>query len=59
MLKSLYKANTSQNNELVSLINSGLKGLKKENKKISKEEIEIEDPGSIAEIVEEIRKFNE
>ena len=59
MLKPLYKANTSQNNKLVSLINNGLKGLKKENKKISKEEIEIEDPGSIAEIVEEIRKFNE
>ena len=28
MLKFLYKANTSQNNELVSLINSGLKDFK-------------------------------
>ena len=37
MLKSLYKANTSQNNELVNLINSGLKGLKEEIKKMSKE----------------------
>ena len=59
MLKSLYKANTSQNNELVSLINSGLKDLKEEIKKMSEEEKEIEDPESIVEIVEEILKFNE
>ena len=31
MLKSLYKANTSQNIELVSLINSRLKDLKIKN----------------------------
>ena len=37
MLKFLYKTNTSQNNELVSLINSELKGLKKEIKEVSKE----------------------
>ena len=37
MLKFLYKTNTSQNNELVSLINSGLKDLKKEIKEVSKE----------------------
>ena len=30
VLKPLYKTNTSQNNELVSLINSGLKDLKEE-----------------------------
>ena len=35
MLKSLCKANTSQNNELVSLINSGLKDLKEEIKNMS------------------------
>ena len=58
MLKSLYKANTCQNNELVSVINSGLKDLKEEIKKMSKEEKEIEDPESIVEIVEEILKFN-
>ena len=59
MLKSLYKANTSRNNELVSLINSGLKDLKEEIKEMSEEEKEIEDPESIVEIVEEILKFNE
>ena len=59
MLKSLYKANTSQNNELVSLINSGLKDLKEEIKKMSEKEKEIEDPELIVEIVEEILKFNE
>ena len=37
MLKSLCKANTSQNNELISLTNSGLKDLKKEIKEMSAE----------------------
>ena len=45
-------------NQLVNLINSGLKDLKEEIKKISKEEKEIEDPKSIVNIVEKIRKFN-
>ena len=58
MLKSLYKANTSQNNELVSLINSGLKDLKEEIKKMSKEEIENEKPDEIVNIVEMILNFN-
>ena len=58
MLKSLYKVNTNQNNELVNVINSGLKDLKEEIKKMSEEEKEIEDPESIVEIVEEILKFN-
>ena len=51
MLKSLCKANTSQNNELVSLINSGLKDLKKEIKEMSEEEIKIEKPNKIVETV--------
>ena len=38
MLKSLYKVNTNQNNELVNVINSGLKDLKEEIKKMSEEE---------------------
>ena len=38
MLKSLYKANTNQNNELVNVINSGLKDLKEEIKEMSEEE---------------------
>ena len=60
MLMYLSKTNDKQeNNELVILINSGLKDLKEEIKKMSEEEKEIEDPESIAEIVEEILKFNE
>ena len=41
MLKLLYKANTNQNNELVSVINSGLKGLKEKIKQMSEEERKI------------------
>ena len=60
MLMYLNKTNDKEkNNELVNVINSGLKDLKEEIKKMSKEEKEIEDPESIVEIVEEILKFNE
>ena len=56
----LNKTNDKEkNNELVNVINSGLKDLKEEIKKMSEEEKEIEDPESIVEIVEEILKFNE
>ena len=58
MLKSLYKANTSQNNKLVSLINSGLKYLKEEIKEMSEEEIKIENLDKIIKIVEKILRFN-
>ena len=58
MLKSLCKANTSQNNELVSLINSELKDLKEKIKEMSEEEIKIEKPDKIIKIVEEILRFN-
>ena len=48
----LNKTNdTEKNNELVNLINSGLKDLKGEIKKMSEVEIENEDPESIVEIV--------
>ena len=40
------------------MINSGLKDLKEETKKMSEAEIENEDPESIVEIVEKILKFN-
>ena len=43
----------------MSLINSGLKDLKEKIKKMPEKEIEIEDPESIVEIVEEILRFNE
>ena len=43
----------------MNVINSGLKDLKEDIKKMSEAEIEIEDPESIVKIVEEILKFNE
>ena len=46
-------------NQLVNLINSGLKDLKEEIEKMSKAEIENEDLELIVEIVEKILKFNE
>ena len=58
MLKYLCKANTSQNNELVSLINSELKDLKEKIKEMSEEEIKIEKPDKIIKIVEKILRFN-
>ena len=58
MLEYLYKANASQNNELVSLINSELTDLKKEIKKMSEEERNAEKPDNIVNIVENIFNFN-
>ena len=56
----LNKTNDKErNNELVNLINSGLKDLKEEIKKMFEKEKEIQDPELIVEIVEEILKFNE
>ena len=49
---------TEKNNKLVNLINSGLKDLKEDIKKMSEAEIENEDPKSIVNIVEKILKFN-
>ena len=58
--KDLYKINDKeQNSKLVNVINSGLKNLKEEIKKMPEKEKEIEDPEFIVEIVEEILKFNE
>ena len=48
----------TKNNELVSAINSGLKELKEEIKKMSEAEKEIENPESIVNVVEKILKFN-
>ena len=45
MLKDLYKINDKeQNSKLVNVINSGLKDLKEEIKKMPEGEKEIEDP---------------
>ena len=59
MLVHLNKTNdTEKNNKLVSLINSGLKDLKEEIKKMPEIEIKNENPELIVEIVEEVLKFN-
>ena len=59
MLMFLNKTNDKEKNiELVNVINSGLKDLKEEIKKMSQAEIENEDPESTVEIVEMILKFN-
>ena len=60
MLKDLYKINDKKKNKLlVSVINNGLKDLKREITKMSEKEKEIKDPELRVEIVEEILKFNE
>ena len=53
------KNDTETKNQLVNLINSGLKDLKEKIKKMAIEEKEIEKPYNIAKIVEKILKFNE
>ena len=53
------KNDTDMKNQLVNLINSGLKDLKEEIKKMSKAEIDTEKPDKIVNIVEKILKFNE
>ena len=58
MLKSLYKVNTNQNNELVNVINSGLKDLKEKFKEMPEEEWETEKPNNIVKLAEEILSFN-
>ena len=52
------KDNINKNNISLNVINSGLCDLKDEIKKMSKEEIEIENPDKILTIVEEILEFN-
>ena len=60
MFKLLYEAKDKENNnnDLLNVIDSGIKDLNKEIKKMSKEEIEIEKPDKIVEIAEEILRFN-
>ena len=60
MLILLNKTNDeTKSNELVNMINSGLKDLKEEIKKMPEKEKEIKDPNKILEFVEKILKFNE
>ena len=59
MLMYLNKIDDKEkNNELVNVVNSGLKDIKEKIKKMSKEEKEAEDRELIVKIVEDILKFN-
>ena len=59
IFNSLNSINDIENkNKLVNVINSGLKDLKEEIKKMPGEERKIEKPDKIAKIVDEILKFN-
>ena len=60
MYKVLHTLNDKEkNSNLVNMFNCGLKALKEEIKKMSKEEIENERPNEIVNIVEMILDFNE
>ena len=59
LLKSLYKTNDKEeNNKLENIIKSGLIDLKNEIKNMSDDEIKIEKPYKIVNIVKGILKFN-
>ena len=60
MLEILYNVNNKENNhKLVNIIKSGLIDLENEIEKMSKDEINIEKPCEIVDIVEKILKFNQ
>ena len=60
MLETLYSVNDKKNNHmLVKIIKSGLIDLKNEIKKMSEDEIKIEKPYEIVDLVEEILEFND
>ena len=60
LLKVLYNLNNKEkNNLLVNTIKSGLVDIKNEMKKMSKDEMKIEKPFKIVDVVEKILKFNE
>ena len=59
ILKPVYTPNNRMKNEkLVNVVKSGLSDLKNEIEEISDDEIEIEKPDKIADIVEKIIEFN-
>ena len=60
LLRKIYQtSDTEENTKLVSLINSGLKDLRKEAKEMTEIEKMIKDPELTVNIVEKILKFNE
>ena len=59
MLKAVYATNNKRKNEkLVTMIESGSSDTKNEIKEMSDDEIEIEKPDKIVNIVEKILEFN-
>ena len=59
MLRVLYRMkNKRENKELVDLIKSGLRDVKDEIKRMSENEIEIEKPDIMVNIIEKILEFN-
>ena len=59
ILKAVYTTKTRRTNEkLVNVIKTGLSDLKNEIKEMSDDEIEIEKPNKIVDIVEKILEFN-
>ena len=60
LVKQSYKTKSkTKNNQLVNVIKSGLRYLKDEIKKMPEDEIKIEKPHKIVDIVEKILDFNE
>ena len=60
LAKELFKTKDKNKNiKFVNMINSGLRDVKDEIEKMSKEKIEIEKPNEILDIVEKILEFSE
>ena len=60
LAKELFKTKDKNKNiKFVNMINSGLRDIKDEIEKMSKEEIEIEKPNEILDIVEKVLEFSE
>ena len=58
MLKTLCNINDKNKNQFVNTIKNGLIDLENEIKKMSEDEIKIEEPYEIVDIVEKILEFN-
>ena len=59
MLKAVYTINDrKKNNALVSMVKSGLSNLKNEIERMPEDEIKIEKPNEMVDIVEKILEFN-
>ena len=59
LAKELFETKDKKNDDLVNVIKSRLRDFKEEIRKMSKDEIEIEEPIEILDIVEKLVEFNE